>query len=47
MHELTPEAAEMRKRLLAELPPVIARKHVGLFLGGLVSTESMANTNSY
>ncbi len=43
MHELTPEAAEMRKRLLAELPPVIARKHVGLFLGGLVSTESMAN----
>ena len=43
MAELTPEAEEMRKRLLAELPPVIARKHVGTFLGGLVSSESMAN----
>jgi len=43
MSELSPEATELRKRLLAELPPVIARKHVGTFLGGLVSTESMAN----
>ncbi|MHC1789020.1 hypothetical protein [Solidesulfovibrio sp.] len=43
MAELTPQAVEMRKRLLAELPPVIARKHVGTFLGGLVSAESMAN----
>lgn len=42
-NKLTPEAEEMRKRLLAELPPVIARKQVGLFLGGLVTTESMSN----
>lgn len=43
MADLTPEAVEMRKRLLAELPPVIARRHVGTFLGGLISSESMAN----
>jgi len=46
MAKLSPEALELRKRLLAELPPVIARKRIEYFLGGLVTKESMATYDS-
>ncbi len=37
---------EFREYLLAKLPPVIARKDVKLFLGGMVSSKTLANADS-
>lgn len=42
MFKLSPEAEEIRQILLQELPPVIARKHVEYFLGGLVTSKTLA-----
>ncbi len=44
--KLTPEGEEMRQYLLKELPPIIARKQVEFFLGGLVKMDTMARLDS-
>lgn len=46
MVELTPEAIEMRRRLLEDLPAVVARKGIDRLLGGLVSSATLANFDS-
>lgn len=37
---------EFREVLLKKLPPVIARKHITHFLGGLISPKTLANADS-
>ena len=43
MPKLTAEAEMMRRRLLDELPTVVARKGIERALGGLVTAATMAN----
>jgi len=42
----TPEEQEFISTLTANLPPVIARKEVGKFLGGVVAPQTLSNADS-
>ena len=38
--------SELIEKMKDALPPVIARKHVGKFLGGMISSNTLANADS-
>lgn len=44
--KLTPEEKEFMNTLISNLPPVIARKEVSRFLGGVVATQTLSNADS-
>lgn len=43
---LTPEQQEFADLISGGLPPVVARKNVEQFLGGIVTTKTLANADS-
>lgn len=43
---MTPEQKEFADILLSEMPPVVARKSVSQFLGGMVDMRTLANADS-
>ena len=43
--KLTDEEREFVQSLAEQLPPVIARKKVGRFLGGLVAPQTLSNAD--
>lgn len=45
LKELTEEQREFIESLLDELPPVIARKQIDKFLGGVVAAQTLANAD--
>lgn len=45
LKELTEEQLEFIESLLTELPPVIARKQIDKFLGGVVAAQTLANAD--
>ena len=44
---LTEEEREFIEALLADLPPVIARKQIDKFLGGVVAAQTLANADGH
>lgn len=44
--KLPPEEEEFMNTLIANLPPVIARKEVSRYLGGMVATQTLSNADS-
>lgn len=44
--KLTPEEEEFMNTLISNLPPVIARKEVSRYLGGMVATQTLSNADS-
>lgn len=45
--KLTEEELEFVEALLADLPPVIARKQIDKFLGGAVAAQTLANADGH
>lgn len=45
LKKLTEEELDFIELLLAELPPVIARKQIDKFLGGVVASQTLANAD--
>ena len=43
---MTPEQKEFADILLSEMPPVVARKNVSQFLGGMVDMRTLANADA-
>ncbi len=45
-HGLDPDKAELAAEWIAQLPPMIARKQVEWFLGGIISRSALATADS-
>jgi len=44
--KLSPEEEEFISTLVSSLPPVIARKEVARYLGGMVASQTLSNADS-